>query len=203
MPLLSSPRLSSSLLSLLSPHPRLASALISLLPIRSSPPAPSPHPHLLFALRTSRAPSPASASVLVKKFLFRSSLDEAIHALHTKIRAGGVTLEGGRFPKEALQLFQQHGVTQPHTPDKSADKVEAQRRYRSTDKRNVAIHGGVGGWDYGKKVMTQPCLHCGRPVEIAGTSTWWGLGRWSALDGCTDDHPTLIAGMEPKHEEDA
>ena len=85
----------------------------------------------------------------------------------------------------------------------SADKVEAQRRYRSTDKRNVAIHGGVGGWDYGKKVMTQPCLHCGRPVEIAGTSTWWGLGRWSALDGCTDDHPTLIAGMEPKHEEDA
>ena len=133
--------------------------------------------------------------VLVKKFLFKSSLDEAIDALHKKIKAGGVTLDGGRFPPEALALFRSHGVAQPHTADPRAPQVEALRRFRSNNKRNVKIYGGIGGFDYGKKVLTQACTHCGRPVEVAGTSVWWGKGCWASLEGCTDDYPALLQGV--------
>jgi hypothetical protein len=43
---------------------------------------------------------------------------------------------------------------------------QAQRRFRSNDKHNVAAYGGEGGFDYGKSVLTRPCKHCSKPVEV-------------------------------------
>ena len=71
--------------------------------------------------------------------------------------------------------------------------METQRRYRSTDKRNVRLYGGEGGFDYGKAVQTRACLRCGKGCEIAGTSVWWGKGKWERkLDGCRDDYPYCL-----------
>ena len=132
--------------------------------------------------------------VLVKRFYFRASIDEAIAALHGQIASGGLKLgSGGTFPAEALALFQRHGVAQPHTRDESAPHVETRRRYTSADKANVERHGGRGGFDYGKKVMTQVCRCCDQPVEVPGTSVWWGKGKWAPLlNGCTDDNPACL-----------
>ena len=134
--------------------------------------------------------------VLVKRLLFKDSLDEAVDALHQKIKDGDLTIEGGRFPRGALQCFVDHGVANPHKPDPNAPLVEAQRRYRSADSRNAALHGGPGGWDYGRKVQTRPCVCCGKACEIPGTSVWWGKGRWSALNGDTSDNPDIVKDMD-------
>lgn len=141
--------------------------------------------------------------VLVKRFMYKDSLDTAIAALHNQIRSGGVSLDGGKFPKAALQVLQQHGIAQPHVPDVNAPYVPADRRYRSSDQSNILIHGTSGGFDYGKRVQTQPCAHCGKAVEVPGTSVWWGLGRWKAhLDGCTDDFPKILQLVDHEDESD-
>ena len=100
------------------------------------------------------------------------------------------------------QLLREDGVADPHQPDANAPLVETQRRYRSTDKKNVARFGGDGGFDYGKSVKTRACLRCGKGCEVAGTSVWWGKGKWLKLNGLRDDHPALIANMEPQDEQD-
>lgn len=129
-------------------------------------------------------------------FFFQSSLDEAIAALHDKVASGEVVLEGGRFPPSALAILREEGVAQPHQADATAPRTETQRRFKSNNKNNVrmvAINHQNGGFDYGKKVMTQPCRLCGKPVEISGTSVWWGLGKWAKkLDGCRYDYPACL-----------
>ena len=130
--------------------------------------------------------------VLVKRFFFRDSLDEAIHDLHQKVRAGEITLQAGKFPPEALAVFHDHRVTMPHEADETAPATETQRRYRSNDEHNRRLHGTDAGFDYGKAVKTRPCRFCAKPVEVAGTSVWWGRGRWSFLDGDTSDHPARL-----------
>jgi len=95
-----------------------------------------------------------------------------------QVKAGTIALDGGKFPPSALALLREHGVAQPHTPDPTAPQTETQRRFRSNDKTNVRVYGGDGLFDYGKSVMTRPCLHCAKPVEVPGTSVWWGKGRW-------------------------
>ena len=47
----------------------------------------------------------------------------------------------------------------------------------------------------GKAVKTRPCKNCGKATEVAGTSVWWGKGRWAALNGDTSDRPALLAQM--------
>ena len=49
---------------------------------------------------------------------------------------------------------------------------------------------------------TRACLRCGKGCEIAGTSVWWGKGKWHRLNGDTSDHPAVIANMEPADERD-
>ena len=134
--------------------------------------------------------------VLVKRLLYRGSLDEAVHELHSKIRSGELTLSNGTFPREALDVFVRHGVAQPHEADDTKPTALTQRRYRSFDERNCARFGGDGGFDYGKAVQTRPCRTCGKAVEVPGTSVWWGKGRWVALNGDTSDTPELLKTME-------
>jgi len=84
----------------------------------------------------------------------------------------------------------------PHKADTNAPMAETQRRYRSNDPTNVRVWGGDGGFDYGKAVKTQPCLMCGKPVEVPGTSEWWGKGNLSGLNGETSDFPRLLHRMD-------
>ena len=49
--------------------------------------------------------------------------DEAIAALHDKIKSGAVKLVDREFPPEALQHFVDHGVARPHTLDPNASGV--------------------------------------------------------------------------------
>jgi hypothetical protein len=51
-------------------------------------------------------------------------------------------------------------------------------------------------------VQTRACLRCGKGCEVAGTSVWWGKGKWLRLNGDTTDHPAAIASMEPADERD-
>ena len=52
--------------------------------------------------------------VLVKRFVFRQSVEEAILDLHAKISSGDVVITDGQFPQSAAELFRKHGVEQPH-----------------------------------------------------------------------------------------
>ena len=129
----------------------------------------------------------------MKRLFVKGTLDEAIAKVHEAVRAGTISFEGGKFPKAALDIFRQHGVAQPHKPSASAPKTEARRMYTSDDRHNVRVYGGDGGFDYGKKVLTQPCDLCGKAVEVPGTSVWWGKGKWERkLDGCRDDYPYCL-----------
>lgn len=101
-----------------------------------------------------------SLQVLVKKFLFKDSLDEAVHALHEAVKKGSVSLEGGTFPPSALTILKKHGVAEPHEIDETKPTIETTRRYRSNDKQNVQFYGDGGGFDYGKTVKTKPCKQC-------------------------------------------
>ena len=55
-----------------------------------------------------------------------------------------------------------------HKADTKAPQQQTERRYQSTDQHNRALHcpNGINGFDYGKKVLTQPCLMCDKPVEV-------------------------------------
>jgi len=140
--------------------------------------------------------------VLVKRLLYKNSLDEAVAALHAKIKDGSLSLRAGKFPPEALALLRQHGVTQPHTIDQTAPMSDAQRRYQSTDQRNRNRYAN-GSFDYGKSVKTRPCVCCGKAVEVPGTSVWWGLGKWLSINGDTSDQPAILQGQEPQTTEEA
>ena len=59
----------------------------------------------------------------IKRFAFKDSIDEAIAALHDKIKSGAVKLVDREFPPEALQHFVDHGVARPHTFDLNASGV--------------------------------------------------------------------------------
>ena len=147
----------------------------------------------------------------MKRFFFRESIDEAVHELHQGIRHGQIEIKNGKFPAKALEVFRSRGVAMPHRRSEGAPLVEAQRRYRSSDKHNVLHHGGDGGFDYGKTVKTQVCKCCHAGVEVPGTSVWWGRGKWKrlGLDGCTDDFPAClknetehVSGTAPEPESD-
>lgn len=139
-------------------------------------------------------------AVLVRRFLFKDSLDEAVHALHQKVRSGEVALKAGVFPPEALAVLRSHGVAMPHVADDDAPLTETQRRYKSNDTANRLRYGTDAGYDYGRTVKTRPCRYCAKPVEVAGTSVWWGKGRWAHLNGDTSDDP---AGLPANTDEDA
>ena len=64
--------------------------------------------------------------VLIKRFCFRNSIEEAVIDLHAKIKDGSVILTDGKFPKEAVELFRKHGVEQPHIfkPDEDGEYVD-------------------------------------------------------------------------------
>ena len=67
-----------------------------------------------------------SCQVLIKRFCFRNSIEEAVVDLHAKIKDGSVKLTDGKFPKEAVELFRKHGVEQPHIfkPDEDGEYVD-------------------------------------------------------------------------------
>ena len=71
-----------------------------------------------------------SCQVLIKRFCFRNSIEEAVVDLHAKIKDGSVKLVDGKFPKEAVELFRKHGVEQPHTfqPDEDGEYVDKEIR---------------------------------------------------------------------------
>ena len=75
-----------------------------------------------------RATAGAVAQVLVKRLAFRDTIEEAVLALHAKIKSGELTLPGGQFPTAALKCLREHGVTQPHTADGAAPLRTTQRR---------------------------------------------------------------------------
>jgi len=66
-----------------------------------------------------------SCQVLIKRFCFRNSIEEAVVDLHAKIKDGSVKLVDGKFPKEAVELFRKYGVEQPHIfePDKDGKTI--------------------------------------------------------------------------------
>jgi len=64
--------------------------------------------------------------VLIKRFAFKNSIEEAVLDLHAKIKDGSVVMTDGQFPEEAVDLFKKHGVEQPHlfVPDEDGKYVK-------------------------------------------------------------------------------
>ena len=64
--------------------------------------------------------------VLIKRFAFKKSIEEAVLDLHGKIKDGTVVITDGRFPSAAVDLFKKHGVEQPHlfVPDEDGKYVD-------------------------------------------------------------------------------
>ena len=125
--------------------------------------------------------------VLVKRFVFRQSIEEAILDLHAKISSGDVVMTDGKFPQSAVELFQKHGVDQPHdyVPDEDGVYVD-----KTLDEGRLCYMDNSGNSRYGKRVQEAPCRTCGLVHEEKGTTTWWGKGYYSYLDGATtDDEP--------------
>jgi hypothetical protein len=85
----------------------------------------------------------------IKRFAFKDSIDEAIAALHDKIKSGAVKLVDREFPPEALQHFVDHGVARPHTVDPEASGATERMRLRDVDKCQKKI--GLG-YDNGTPV---------------------------------------------------
>ena len=77
----------------------------------------------------------------IKRFAFKDSIDEAIAALHDKIKSGAVKLVDREFPPEALQHFVDHGVARPHTLDPNASGV-TERMLLSDFERGLGYNDG-------------------------------------------------------------
>ena len=95
--------------------------------------------------------------VLVKRFAYKDTIEEAVLALHAKIRGGELSITGGVLPKEGIECLRQLGVTQPHELDHALPATKVQRRYKSGNKANMLRHGGEGGFDYGRECLAKPC----------------------------------------------
>ena len=51
---------------------------------------------------------------------------------------------------------------------------------------------------YGKRVQVAPCRRCTGKFEQPGTSTWWGKGRYTYMNGkTTDKEPPAPPGQPP------
>lgn len=122
--------------------------------------------------------------VLIKRFCFRNSIEEAVIDLHAKIKDGSVMLTDGRFPKEAVELFRKHGVEQPHVcvPAEDGEYVDKTIRVR-----NTYPHSFDKVSCYGCKVQEAPCRRCTQVLEQPGTKTWWGKGIYKYMNGKTTD----------------
>ena len=83
--------------------------------------------------------------IFIKRFAFKDSIEEAVCALHDKIKSGEIVLTDGRFPREAHELFRQHGAANPHdfsgpthTRTEDSDDSAAPRQL---DVRCAGCHG--------------------------------------------------------------
>lgn len=117
--------------------------------------------------------------VLVKRFVFRQSIEEAILDLHAKISSGNVVITDGQFPQSAVELFRKHGIEQPHDFEDG--------EYVEKTLQNTCPFEPSGNSSYGKRVQETKCRTCGFVREVKGTTTWWGKGYYAFLDGKTTD----------------
>lgn len=100
----------------------------------------------------------------IKRFAFKDSIDEAIAALHDKIKSGAVKLVDREFPPEALQHFVDHGVARPHTVDPDASGATERMRPRDVDKcqRKIGL-----GYDDGSPAPLGVSVYTGLPPGVA------------------------------------
>lgn len=136
----------------------------------------------------------------MKRFLYRSSVEEAVHALHAKIRSGAVNLGGDThvMPYSGVQTFLDHGVARPHVMPAGIATSTVSKQYESHQQSPWLWRNGfnVSSYDYGKTVRTGTCACCGEVTELEGTSVWWGIGGLSYLNGNTEEHPTIQVRLE-------
>lgn len=127
----------------------------------------------------------------MKRFLYRSSVEEAVHALHAKIRSGAVNLGGDThvMPYSGVQTFLDHGVARPHLMPAGIATSTVSKQYESHQQSPWLWRNGfnVSSYDYGKTVRTGTCACCGEVTELEGTSVWWGIGGLSYLNGNTEE----------------
>jgi hypothetical protein len=137
--------------------------------------------------------------VFVRRYAFKDSIEEAIVALHQKIKAGDVKIVDGRMPANAHQVVSEAGKRMhPHDfsgemcesiargfDDLSADFTAQWWLDRSMDarKKNVKENWWV------RRGQAQHCAICGEVRDVRGTSKYEGKGLFSYLEGVTRDPP--------------
>ena len=122
---------------------------------------------------------------------FRDSIEEAVMALHEKIKTREIALTDGRFPTEAHALFRTHGAPNPH--DFSGPVHECKE---SSDNERVtgSCYSSAFGYvprdsSVSREYRLQECTLCSHCIAVSGSSKWCGTGTFAYLQGDTRDPP--------------
>ena len=122
---------------------------------------------------------------------FRDSIEEAVMALHEKIKTREIALTDGRFPTEAHALFRTHGAPNPH--DFSGPVHECKE---SSDNERVtgSCYSSAFGYvprdsSVSREYRLQECTLCSHCIAVPGSSKWCGTGTFAYLQGDTRDPP--------------
>lgn len=154
---------------------------------------------------TPLTPTPRLRSLVdsfIKKYCFKDSIEEAIVALHEKIKSGDVKVVDGRFVGTAANnVISDAGKSMtPHSFDGPVHDTHISRRESGsnviginfiTDARERESlqkkHEQDNQWQRWFKV--RECKFCGRCQDVPGSSTYSGTGLFSYLNDLTRDPP--------------
>jgi len=128
--------------------------------------------------------------VLIRRFAYKGTVEEAIVDLHSAQRAGAVSMRdlqdcGGarsvtrntnvkKVPQEVLQAFERHGVGEPHRLDPRATTEEPIRKDTGVTRHDCTTGGHEAVWEW-FTVKQSRCLDCGEAVQLSGLCIFRGL----------------------------
>ena len=121
--------------------------------------------------------------IFIKRYAFKSSIEEAVIKLHEKIKDGTIKIRDGVFPQEAIKLMSQAGAAMPHDftgpvfdRTMGVDCV----KYRPYHSNISAKFSTDNSWT--RECKEQACACCGLRRIVKGSSKWSGTGIYAYLN---------------------
>jgi len=133
--------------------------------------------------------------IFIKRYAFRHTIEEAIIALHAKIKDGVVKIVDGHMPPSANRVMAescastaQHDLSGPtHEVVTSGCEDGAYARLVVRPSGWREAYAKANRWE--RRFTVQECVVCATCRDVAGSSKWSGTGTFAYLNGCTRDPP--------------
>jgi hypothetical protein len=133
--------------------------------------------------------------IFVKRYAFKGTIEEAIIALHEKIKSGEVKVVDGTMPPSANRVMAdasasttQHELTGPvHDATSTGDEDPCHARLLLKPNGWREVYRASNKWT--RKYQMQECAVCGTCRDVSGSSTWSGTGVYAYLEGLMRDPP--------------